>query len=530
MVLCVLKRWFSPNYKDIQFVFNAHYASSINEQNPGYQIGRNAILTQLHSMEQQGEDSEAWRSVVLETEFRDPHGHYEKTRLDLEATAAGIGIILVRGWEDKAKVSTRSGRGRISKIRRRKGGSNIEGVLGFAMDDTGEEELNTHPTKRHGLLTPSTSPQDRNRVRQKCGRQAARPFIPPPDDTDDAGVNYRFVPPELAFRFWDDESHGMNTPHGFRAGAFVNYPRNITSPPDRNDQVFRDQTNIHLQPLAKPSSYISVWEGIVPALHRGLRSSKNAHIAFINLHAVYDQQLSGIPGLYPAASAIKQLKMDIKGNYRGVGDWLVWGEIPQRAIVACFTVEDLRRFIHSVPQIVPTLRLNEIEASTCAGEYRQRLCKSQLPISKASGKIVGRFLLFTGLPKPFINFAAGKIARSWRFLGYSNLQRYKAYLDGVHDSFNLQLATTLQIVPNRPPSIKASYEATDPKDTYQIRRAAIQSILAGYKAGPKDPCTQVSRRQVGASTAGKSEAETEIDGFLVRRRRIEAVLYASHAH
>ena len=93
VILCVFKRWFLPSFKDIQFVFNAHYASSINEQNPGHQIGRNVILAQLHEMERQGEYNEAWRGVMLDTDFEDPHRHYEDTRLDLEATAIGIGIV-----------------------------------------------------------------------------------------------------------------------------------------------------------------------------------------------------------------------------------------------------------------------------------------------------------------------------------------------------------------------------------------------------------------------------------------------------
>ena len=543
--LCVLKRWFSPSFKEIHFVFNAHYASSINEQNPGHKIGRNALLAQLHHMEDQGEDNEAWRSVVLETEFGDPRGCYENTRQDLEATATEIGIALVRGWEDKQRVSTRSGRGRLSKTRKRKRGGSVEGVLGFVVDYSEEEEPCRRPKRRYGLLTPPTSPRKSGQATQthqtpkrkpqaggpsidKCAKPLrTRSILPGRED-----YNHRFIPPDLGFRFWDNNSHGINTAEGFRAGAFVNCHRNIPSPPNRNSQVFRDQTNIHLQPLPEPSSYISVWQGILPAFHRGLRSSANAHVAIINLRAVYDQQLSGIPGLYPAADAINQLKMVIKGNYRGIGDWLVWGEIKRAAVVACFTVDDFRRFIHSMPQIIPTLRLNEIEASTCADEYQRRLRKSQLPISRASGKIVGRFLAFTSLPKSFVNFAARKVALSWQFLGLDNAQRYKAYLDGVYDGFDLRLATmdnALHIVPNHTSSITASAEGREPGDAFEVRRAAIQFIIAGSHVGTDDSCVQVWRRQIDA-TAGTSEAETEIDAFLVQRRRIESIFQASNTH
>lgn len=529
VALCVLKRWFSPNHKDMHPVFNAHYAPSIQQQNPGHHIAQTTLLAQLRDMENDGENNEAWRSVVLETEFGDPHSYFKNTRQDLEKTATNVGVALIRGWEDKHRISARSGRGRISKTRKRKRGGNVEGVLGFVMNDSEEDEPCTPSKRRYGLLTPPTTMRAsvqaiRSHQIPKRKPQVAQLITPEPFD-----YNYRFLPPNLGFRFWDNKSHGLNTAEGFRAGAFVNCHGSIPSPPNRYDQVFRQQSNIHLQPLAEPSSYISVWEGILPAFHRGLRSSANAHVAMINLRAVYEQQLSGIPGLYPAAHAINQLEMVTKGNYRGRKEWLVWGEIKRAAVVACFTVEDFRRFIHSVPQIVPTLRLNEIENSTRADEYHRRLLESRLPISRASGKIVGRLLAFTGLPKSFVDFAARKIATSWKFLGYDNSQRWKSYLNGVYSGFNLQLATThnaLQIASNPIPSMRVSPKAMVTGDTFQDRRARIQSIMAGSLKDTVEPRMRIQRRQIDCTvgTVGTLEAETEINDFWVQRRRIESVL------
>lgn len=531
VALCVLRRWFSPNDKDIHLIFNKHYTASIQQQNPGHQIARNTLLAQLHDMERDGDDNEAWRSVVLETTFEDPHGYFENTRQDLEKTASDIGITLLRGWEDKYKNSPRSGSGRSPRKRKRQ--SNAEGVLGHVLDVTEEDQPCT-PTKRrsYGLLTPPTSAKRfvraiRSHQIARRKSQVTQSFTPEQHDKD---YIHRFIPPDLGFRFWDNNSHGLNTAEGFRAGAFVDRRRSIPSPPDRYDQVFRDQANIHLQPLAEPSSYISVWEGILPAFHRGLRSSANAHVAFINLRAVYAHQLSGIPALYPAAHVIKQFGMVLRGNYRGRGDWLVWGEIERSAVVACFTVEDFRRFMHSIPKIVPTLRLNGIQNSRYASQYHQYLEESRLPISRASGKIVGKLLAFAGLPEPFVNFGARKVALTWYFEGWDDSQRYKSYLDGVHSGFKSQLAITedaLQIVPAPMPSITASLEPMTLADTFQLRRAAIESIIGGSGIGTDGPGVQVWQRQI-IPTARNSEAETQIDGFLLHRKRIEAILQASH--
>ena len=260
---------------------------------------------------------------MLETGFGDPEDQWKTTCMDLEASAAEIGIELLRGWEDKHEVSTQ---GRLSKKRKRQ--YNWEGVLGFVVDHNADEVPCTPPRKLHGLFKPQASPQGcvQNPQTHQITigrRQVVRPITPPPDRADDAGLNYRFSPPELAFRFWDDNSHGLNTTGGFRAGAFINCRGNIPPPPDRTGQVFRDETNIHLRPLPEPSKYISVWESLTPALHRGLRSTANAHIAIIDLRAIYRDQLSGLPGLYPAAAAIKQLGMITDDwTYRGISEYV----------------------------------------------------------------------------------------------------------------------------------------------------------------------------------------------------------------
>lgn len=577
IVLCVLKRWYKPSYQDIHRVFNAHYASSINEQNPGHQIGRQAIATQLRDMEAQGEDNEAWRSVMLETGFGDPRGHYKNTRMDLEATAVKIGIFLLRGWDDEYKISARSGGGRSPRKRKRQ--SNWKGVLGFMRDDDKDDLPCTPSKKRHGLLTPATSPQGHVRNRQvhqdtQRRRQGAQPSTPPLDNPVDT-LNHRFIPPKLGFRFWDDISHGLNTPNSFLAGAFLNHSGNIPSPPDRGHPVFQQKINIHLRPLQEPSAYISVWESLAPALHRGLRSTANAHIAIINLQAIYQDQISGLPGLYPAAAAIKQLRlMGGDWTYHGRSEWLVWGECKPHTVVASLCLADLRRFLESVPSVLPTLRLNSIEGSFGAKEYRRLLKQSQLPLSKASGRAIGEFLAFTRLPQLFVDFAALKIARSWYFLGLRNPRRRAAYLCGVYegygpvteasrntfhdqqtsitsvsasfgaanepeDTFQVRRAAIESIIAGceqgtgdlhmqvrgRPTFVAASFSvATEPEDAFQVRRAAIQSILAGCEKVTEVLRMQVRGRQFDG-TAGTSEADIEIDDFLIQRRRIESVLY-----
>lgn len=582
IALCVLKRWYAPSYRDIHSVFNAHYASSINKQNPGHQIGRNAILAQLHDMEAQGEDNAAWRSVMLETGFGDPQGHYENTRKDLEATAGEIAVVLLRGWEDEYKISARSGSGRSPRKRKRQ--SNWEGVLGFMRDDDEENLPYTPSKKRHGLLTPSTSPQGRVQNRQvrqnnQRRRHGARPITPPPDDPVNT-LNYRFIPPDLGFRFWDDFSHGLNTPHGFLAGAFLNHSGNIPSPPDRSHQDFRNKIDIHLRPLEEPSAYISVWESLAPALHRGLRSTANAHIAIINLQAIYQDQLSGLPGLYPAAAAVKQLRL-MGGDwaYRGRSEWLVWGECKPHTVVASLSVANLRRFLESVPSVLPTLRLDSIEGSLGAKEYRKLLNQSQLPLSKASGRAIGEFLAFTRLPELFVDFAALKIARSWYFLGLRDPRRQAAYLCGVYegyrpvtetsrntlhdrqtsitsvaasfaaanepeDTFQVRRAEIESIIAGceqsteglrmqvhgRLRSVTASFRAaTEPEDAFQVRRAAIQSTIAGCEQVTEGLHVQVRGRQFDGTT-GTSEAEIEIDDFLIQRRRIESILCLQGSH
>ena len=180
----------------------------------------------------------------------------------------------------------------------------------------------------------------------------------------------------------------------------------------------------------------------------------------------------------------------------------------------------------------PTFRLDSIERSLGASEYRRLLRQSQLPLSRASGKIVGDFLAFTGLPQSFVDFAALKIARSWYFLGLRNSQRRGAYLRGVYAGYSFAVETRDDIFQIRRTfiqSITASLEARETHDTFQARRAFIESTMASSGGEYHNSRVQAWRRHVDA-IADTSEAEMGEYNFLVQRRRIEAVLESSHTH
>lgn len=112
--------------------------------------------------------------------------------------------------------------------------------------------------------------------------------------------------------------------------------------------------------------------------------------------------------------------------------WLVWGQIESKAIITTFNIAQLRHFLAAAPDVGIVLRLPEIETSENADQYNKNLANNPNQVSAACGRVIGKFLAFTGLPDSYVNNVGSKITRDWQLVGNASKPRLKKYLEGVH--------------------------------------------------------------------------------------------------
>lgn len=578
-VLCILRRWYCNSWEELAKVFNGYFAAKSQSDNITAVSGA-ALAMQLFEMQSHGIKGEAFESVFIETLFVDEHCAWTDIRRSLEQAARAVAITLERRvYEDREKLLKRCEK--VSKkIKRKKTMDCTESVLGsFAYKSDDEDMGPTTPAKRSRYLTPSPSPQigskaltgvspgqyDFGVVRKlqyketpatpQSLRQPSRSRLSPLKTVPSkrACMGSRPVPlgdaqqlprTEIAFRFYDSNSSGVNGPTGIRAGLFPTSVGKISLPPNVESLSFREEAVKHLRWTREPTPFISMYERLLPVLHRGLQSPADAQasVAIINLHTIINNQTHNNSRLYLAAKIIKQLgiRHQVYG-YRGISEWLVWGMIEKEAILTTFKIEDLRKFLTGSPDVSIVLRFPEIESSSNANEYREKLKGNPNHVRRASGRVVGKFLAFVELPDPYIESAGKKMARDWQLNGNKSRARRRRYLEGLQlglQGTRAELKASRQLQRRAADDVPFKRTRAKPQMSRYLQRVdsglglkRVDLRSSGHETSRPRLASYLRRVDLGEAHAqGTSEIEhgatdrgPESDIFLSRRRRIEAV-------
>ncbi|MCJ1365014.1 hypothetical protein MMC16_004132 [Acarospora aff. strigata] len=379
--------------------------------------------------------------VFLETLFVDEFRAWSNVKEELEKTAEEVGIRLhTRLSEDKDDILQKYG-GEFKRTKRRRSiRTTDDGVLGNVAYESEEEQLVCETPAKTQIYLPTPSPtphkgmefhhqSNRNQdspLPVKRKRRKTDPAIP-------QGMHQQSQTADLApktklgFRMYDDNSSGVNGPAGFRAGLFSDCNGEVSSPPDIGSKAFYNAAKNHFNWVREPTPFISMYQGLLPVLHRGFQSVANASVAVIDLQAV-----SASSKLYVAAQVIKQLGLRHGSfQYRGISEWLVWGMIDRNAVITTFKIKDLRKFLNGAPDVRIVLRFPEIENSRDANSYRKSLKGNLNQVGKACGRVVGKFTAFMAVPDSYVEEVARKIVRNWQLIGCRSPHRMEAYLAGV---------------------------------------------------------------------------------------------------
>ncbi|MCJ1403710.1 hypothetical protein MMC11_006933 [Xylographa trunciseda] len=503
--------------QDMRDIFASYFADTITFCGEVQEISANAIGAQLWELRNDGEHSVAWREVFLKTDFLDPYGSWSATRSDLLATASDLGIeLFMKAKEDKLKILQKAG-ARLNKIRKRRklqDKGDWDSVTEYEGDSERENALcSTLKKTRLGLLTPSSGSKRSKfyhsmSTTSPCGRLIPFNYESMPFTME--GHEFPTLPPtpcksplhknklgstwaqriltfenDLVFRFYDDNSQGINSASGFFAGDLQKSP---VTHPGLFSEGFLGPAEQHLRRFHVPTPFISVWDSLLPALHRGLRSdtygSGNAHVAIIDA----EQLDIGHSSEYARAIRVRDIVHELKSRgryldmrYWGSSEFMVYREIRQSAVLTTFSLDSLRKYMEARPDLEQILRLRGIEGATRQVEYNAHLQATNLPISLFAGQTIGHFLAFTGLPRANLELMALKMSWVWKFGGAADQEQKFRYLDGVQEGYRTYYRQ-LGLDEPRLPTVKCTterqveLEATG-MDTFLARRQRIEQVL-----------------------------------------------------
>ncbi|KAJ6110621.1 hypothetical protein N7486_002856 [Penicillium sp. IBT 16267x] len=203
-------------------------------------------------------------------------------------------------------------------------------------------ELDTVPD--HGHLPRSGSPEINHDENESLPGTCSAEDIPP-----------------LLFRWSNADSQGINSPAGFCAGLFTKGdPTNIDL-----DQLTRNEYlnyfKNHVTKAKIPSPFISTFVLPLTPVHRALHSKKEATVTIIDP--------SKLKTMVVKAHQLVPLTETQTKRFKGYGEYLVWREIPEAAIICAFTTNDLEAIASEHTDINEFLQLELIRSRRFSGIY-----------------------------------------------------------------------------------------------------------------------------------------------------------------
>lgn len=127
--------------------------------------------------------------------------------------------------------------------------------------------------------------------------------------------------PLIGFRGYSEKSQGLNSPLGFRAGAFIDSAR-IAACPDSTDAEFQLEANMHVAwTKGHPSPFISITTSCIRAIMKSRSPKSGRYLAVVNLHkiresgSIFEAKSLGLKPTKPNGTPIK---------YHCGGEYLIW--------------------------------------------------------------------------------------------------------------------------------------------------------------------------------------------------------------
>ncbi|KAF4310832.1 hypothetical protein GTA08_BOTSDO13813 [Botryosphaeria dothidea] len=206
--------------------------------------------------------------------------------------------------------------------------------------------------------------------------------------------------PALLYRIYHDESGGLNSPTQFRAGLF-NIPGQSLEPPPNNSSILPVFVSWHLWHHSVSSPFISCTDSLVMAMHKARQAEEsglNPHISIIDGAPTTSHRRGFLAAPLVAEAWHRGLVPGMR--YKGLREYLIWGEISRESILLDMPLDGLR----SLPAthyaaVLDLLALDDIDPapSTNLSGIRRELLRQEVVLDAPAGHAVGRLVALFGL-------------------------------------------------------------------------------------------------------------------------------------
>ncbi|KAJ5919792.1 hypothetical protein N7454_009627 [Penicillium verhagenii] len=227
----------------------------------------------------------------------------------------------------------------------------------------------------------------------------------------DNGENDRFpgvceaadIPP-LLFRWSNVDSQGINSRAGLRAGLFVDNEM-IVDLDGLTKEKYLEYFVHHVTRARVSSPFISSCTGPIMPIHRALRNQRGAKVAIIDT--------AKLNTMVVKAQNLVPLTETRTPRWRGYGEYLIWREIPEAAVICEFAITRLEQIAEDAPDIKDFLQLELMRSQKfCSSElYVQLACR--LETCKYDFLTLERLTIHLNVPVEWRGPVAEKFKEAW---------------------------------------------------------------------------------------------------------------------
>lgn len=220
-------------------------------------------------------------------------------------------------------------------------------------------------------------------------------------------------------------------------------------------------------------------------MHRALRSEgDNVSIGIIDAYALDGDRDSAHPRAVWARNVAQELKSRNKYHlkYEGKTEWLVWGRIRKDVMVSTVSIDSLRKYVQSRPELEDLFHFEGIQKAKNWSDYSHLLKVNATKIDFSVGQTVGDLLAFFGIPRKYMKSTASKLARVWRLRGMLDQRKKEEYINGVHHGFTIHDGADSDATEEYAPTSDENKETSSDEytmDEFAARREHIKRVLRG---------------------------------------------------
>ncbi|KAI7472201.1 hypothetical protein KC351_g11745 [Hortaea werneckii] len=220
-------------------------------------------------------------------------------------------------------------------------------------------------------------------------------------------------PSRILFRYFDnnishlgERANGALKGEGFHAGRYRFTNSRVPAAPESVSELLLADFENHLDQRPIDSPFVSCTDDFLWLLSRIALKEHNkgrltGHISIIDSTALPSRDIFH-PRVYH--QRLKEKKAFTKGawHYSGRSEYLVWGKIPQHAIIHTFSVRQLVELVNGSRGLKVSLRFEKISRSNCSllNTIRPELQQDEFELTHSTIVGFGKLCSFLGLTEP----------------------------------------------------------------------------------------------------------------------------------